>query len=76
MDLNLVVCCYINAATRSRLLKELSRREYGARSKDERDAISEATACLAASGPEYLGNIIPQDHPDRVAAARIIAEML
>lgn len=34
----------------------------------------EGFACLRGARPGYLLNLIPQDHPDRIAAARWIME--
>lgn len=34
----------------------------------------EGLACLRGARPGYLLNMIPQDHPDRIAAAKWIME--
>lgn len=39
-----------------------------------RDAAQEGLACLRNSKPEYLMNIIKADHPDRIAALRILEQ--
>lgn len=36
---------------------------------------AEGLACLENAEPEYLMNIIRQDHPDRVAAVQLLQEM-
>lgn len=41
---------------------------------NERLAAAEGLACLEYAKPEYLMNLIPQDHPDRIAAMRILTE--
>lgn len=38
----------------------------------ERDAAEEGIACLSGAKPEYLMNLIPQDHPDRIKAVRML----
>lgn len=47
---------------------------YGARSNDELVAIHEGIACLEDAQPEYLMNLIPQDHLDRIAAVKMLTE--
>ena len=36
------------------------------------DAKNEGLSCLRNAKPEYLSNIIPMDHPDRIAAVHYI----
>lgn len=35
---------------------------------------AEGLACLRSARPGYLMNMIPQDHPDRIAAAKWIMD--
>lgn len=41
---------------------------------EHRSAAEEGLACLKDSRPEYLMNLLPQDHPDRKEAFRILSE--
>ena len=41
--------------------------------KDE-EVKAEGLACLRGARPGYLMNMIPQDHPDRIAAAKWIMD--
>jgi len=36
---------------------------------------AEGLACLESARPEYLTNLIRQDHPDRVAALALLMDM-
>lgn len=43
-------------------------------SLNERDGAREGLGCLKDAQPEYLMNLLPQDHPDRKEAFRILSE--
>ena len=47
---------------------------YGARSQAERDAANEGIACLRNAKPEFLNNLIPGNHPDRIRAVEMLTE--
>lgn len=47
---------------------------YHAMTPEHKSAAEEGVACFKDAKPEYLMNLLPQDHPDRQEAFRILAE--
>lgn len=47
---------------------------YCARSKDEREAAEEGLACIKAAKTNYLMNILPDSHPYRIAARKMLLD--
>lgn len=53
-------------------LRDIANDDLGQYTKDEKDGAREGIACLENTMPEYITNIIPQDHPDRIMALRLL----
>lgn len=47
---------------------------YYALTAEEKSGAEEGLAIMQKAEPEYLMNILPQDHPDRKEAFRILSE--
>lgn len=56
-----------------RRLESVKENLYGEYTKAQRDGADEGLACLRNAKPEYLVNLIPQDHPDRIMAVSLLA---
>lgn len=53
-----------------RIFESLAYTSHG----DAKDAAEEGLACLKDAKPEYLVNLIQQDHPDRIYAKQLLEE--
>lgn len=57
-----------------KMLRSIAANEFHDSTKSQVDGALEGLSCLEGARPGYLVNLIPQDHPDRKMAVRLLTE--
>jgi hypothetical protein len=63
-----------NIGKARKVLREVALNEFGYYNQAQIDGANEGLACLFKADAGYLTNLIPQDHPDRIMAMRLLTE--
>lgn len=71
---NISKTTWFNESLIKQSIKFFESEVYLARSKEWRDAAEEGLACMKKAQPDYLMNLIKEDHPDRRYALEMLID--